>query len=103
MINPADEHFSSIMMLTKKILWIVDCALMLCAPVVEGIISSDRKDILHIEHTFDSLLDFCFYKQMLELFRRLCRYYYFIYPEAAASYVFSYREMWDSEEGGEER
>lgn len=34
----------------------------------------------------------------VELFRRLCRYYYFLEPEAAAYYVRSYCEMWDNSE-----
>jgi|GEM_PF-3383165 len=34
--------------------------------------------------------------------RILCRHYYFIDAEAAADYVLTYRDMWDSEESGEE-
>jgi len=48
--------------------------------------------------TLDRLLDFCFFEPMVQLFRRLCRYYYDIDPNATASYVYTYREMWDSEE-----
>lgn len=67
-------------------------------PIVDSIIRSRSRDVRHIEQTLDRLLDFCGYDPALELFRRLCRYYYFLDPEATAYYVHSYREMWDSEE-----
>ena len=68
------------------------------APVVEGILRCRSRDIRHIEHTLDGLLDFCGYDPALLLFRRLCRHYGEIDPAATASYVRIYREMWDSEE-----
>ena len=34
---------------------------------------------------------------MVDLFKRLCRYYYTLDPAATADYVHSYRGMWDSE------
>jgi hypothetical protein len=70
-------------------------------PVVESIIRSKSRDVHHIEHTLDRLLDFGFYDPMVELFRRLCRHYYFIDAESAADYVLTYREMWDSEQSSE--
>lgn len=69
--------------------------------VVESVIRSKSRDVHHIQHTLDRLLDFGFYAPMVELFRSLCRHYYFIDAEAAANYVLTYREMWDSEESKE--
>ena len=43
------------------------------------------------------MLDFGFDDRILVLFKKLCRYYYAIDPEATASYVYSYREMWDKD------
>lgn len=71
-------------------------------PVVESIVRSKSRDVHHIQHTLDRLLDFGFYDPMVELFRRLCRHFYFIDPAAAASYVLTYRDMWDPEEGDNE-
>ena len=34
----------------------------------------------------------------LALFKSLCRYYYTLNPTATASYVYAYRDMWDSED-----
>jgi len=43
------------------------------------------------------LLDFCFDYDVLELYKRLCRYYLAIDPAAMASYVRAYRELWEEE------
>jgi hypothetical protein len=66
------------------------------APVVNSIVRTQTKDIRHIEHTLDGLLDFCFDPESLLLYKKLCRHYYFIDPDATADYVRFYREMWDS-------
>ena len=66
-------------------------------PVVEAILRSGDRDIRHIEHTLDGLLDFCGHDPALQLYRRLCRHYYDIDPAATVSYIEAYREMWDSE------
>ena len=46
----------------------------------------------------DGLLDFCGTEKMLSLFKKLCRYYWKINPNATAEYVNIYRKLWDSEE-----
>jgi len=97
MSNLQEEPFSSIMSLAEEMQQLAELAVVQYTPVVEGIISSKSRDVHHIGHTLDRLLDFGFYAPMVELFRRLCRYYYFIDAAAAANYVLTYREMWDSE------
>jgi len=67
------------------------------APLVETILREGKRDTRLIEHTLDGLLDFCGYDPAVELFRRLCRHYWEIDPEATAHYVQAYREMWDSD------
>ena len=44
------------------------------------------------------MLDFCFDDAVLVLYKKLCRYYYDIDPEATVSYVNAYRDMWDKKE-----
>jgi hypothetical protein len=92
----SDDPFGSIKALAEEMQQLAAVAVQQYTPVVESIISSESRGIWHIEHTLDRLLDFGFYDPMVELFRKLCRHYYFIDPEAAAYYVLSYREMWDS-------
>ncbi|MBI4028001.1 MAG: hypothetical protein HY360_23655 [Verrucomicrobia bacterium] len=67
-------------------------------PVVEGILRSRSRDVHHIEHTLDGLLDFCGYAPVLLLYKKLCRHYFLINPVATASYINAYREMWDTHE-----
>ena len=64
---------------------------------MNDIIDSNCRNKRRIERALDGMLDFCFYKNMLELFRKLCRYYYAIDRYATAEYVLAYRDMWDSE------
>lgn len=35
--------------------------------------------------------------KLLLLFKRLCRYYYKIYPTVTYEYVMIYRDLWDDE------
>ena len=67
------------------------------APIVNEIVRTRSTDVRHIAHTLDWMLGFCFDSEMLLLYKKLCRHYYFIDPEAAVGYVDAYREMWDSE------
>jgi hypothetical protein len=67
------------------------------SPLVDAIIRSRSRDVNQIEHTLDSLLSFCGYDPALQLYRRLCRHYYYIDPAATAAHVYAYREMWDEE------
>lgn len=67
-------------------------------PVVKAILRTRSRDVRHIEHTLDHLLDFACHPAGLELFRRLCRHYWDIDPTATAEYVLIYRKMWENEE-----
>ncbi|MBI4763064.1 MAG: hypothetical protein HY787_00460 [Deltaproteobacteria bacterium] len=66
---------------------------------VEAILKAQSRDPQRIEHLLDGMLDFCFDPQMLFLYKKLCRYYFKIDPEATASYVHAYRDMWDEKVG----
>lgn len=66
-------------------------------PVADDILRKASRDVWHIEHTLDRLLDFCGCEPVLETYKKLCRHYWDIDPEAAADYVSAYREYWDSE------
>ncbi len=66
-------------------------------PIVDSIVRAQSRDIRHIEHTLDVLLDLCFDPEALLLYKKLCRHYDSIDPAATSFYVHSYREMWASE------
>ena len=54
-----------------------------------------------IERLLDGMLDFCFDEEMLALYKKLCRYYFAIAPDATVSYIYAYRDLWDTEQGGQ--
>jgi len=67
---------------------------------VEAILKAQSRDSRRIERCLDGMLDFCFDDGVLVLYKKLCRYYYDIDPEATVSYVYAYREMWDGQKPG---
>jgi hypothetical protein len=71
-------------------------------PIVGRIIHSGSRDVREIEAALNGLLDFACVPDGLKLFKALCRYYYFIDPVVTASYVQSYRELWDEGSEGKE-
>ncbi len=67
-------------------------------PVVESILRSPIPDTRHIESILDGLLGFCGHEPALRLYKKLCRYYFYINPTATVHYVEAYRELWDSDQ-----
>jgi hypothetical protein len=74
-----------------------DQAVAAYTPIVDEIVRTRSTDVRQIEYTLDWMLGFCYDSEMLLLYKKLCRHYYFIDPSAAVGYVDAYREMWDSE------
>lgn len=66
-------------------------------PLVDAIIQTKNKDEKEIEHLLDRILDIACSEKGLLLYKKLCRYYWDINPNATAFYINAYREMWDEE------
>lgn len=64
---------------------------------LESLIQAEVTDAQQIERLLDQMLNFAFDSDILTLYKRLCRYYYFIDAQASVFYVNSYLEMWDSD------
>jgi len=64
---------------------------------INSIIGNKIKDENRICLLLDALLDLAFDDEILVLFKKLCRHYYFINKEAAFDYVNAYREIWDTD------
>lgn len=64
---------------------------------VEAILVAQSRDPVRIERCIDGMLDFVFSDDVLALYKKLCRYYFGIDPEATVSYVNSYRDLWGDE------
>lgn len=62
---------------------------------VENLIRSKTIDQKQIEHLLDGMVSFCFNKDMLQLYKHLCRYFYAINPVATVYHIHAYRDMWD--------
>ena len=68
-------------------------------PIAEDIIAGRITGENNIERHLDFMLDFCWDDTVLLLYKRVLRSLYKEYPALVASYVYAYRDMWDSEEG----
>jgi len=66
-------------------------------PIVDELIENNSKDEQHIERILDGLLDFCFEDEALELYKKVCRYYFDINPQATVEYINYYRDMYEEE------
>ncbi|GAM08815.1 hypothetical protein OR1_01089 [Geobacter sp. OR-1] len=100
-MNNSGQPSGSINDLAQSLLRLNQRAAKEYGQIVEQILNSKCRDVSHIEHILDGLLDFCGYAPALEHYRRLCRNYYDINPVAAAYYAHAYREMWDLNNDGE--
>ncbi len=84
--------------LAEKTKSLVKQAVKLYSVEVEVIINDQSHNAKRIERCLDGMLAFCFYDGMLAVYKKLCRYYYNINPEATVYYVNSYRETRDKQE-----
>ena len=71
---------------------------MLYSPEVDAVIREQSRDSKRIERLLDGILDFCFDIDMLRLYKKLCRHYFQIDPQATAFYIHAYRDMWDAQD-----
>lgn len=66
--------------LATRIREIIAQAIKIYSHEVEVIIVSRSTDENRIQNILDGMLDFCYDENMLELYKKLCRYYYKINP-----------------------
>jgi len=92
-----DAMFASIREIAKELFALGATAAKVYEPIVNDLIGSRCKDRMEIERTMDYLLDFCGNPAVLELFKKLCRYYYYLDPKATSEYIGFYLEQWEPE------
>lgn len=80
----ARKQYQEIMQLAKKVQSIAMKAVTVYRQEVDEILDSGCREIQRIECALDGMLGFCFDKNMLALYKKLCRYYYTIDQNAAA-------------------
>ncbi|MCB4791835.1 MAG: hypothetical protein LHV68_08105 [Elusimicrobia bacterium] len=66
--------------MATRIREIIAQAIKIYSHEVEVIIVSRSTDENRIQNILDGMLDFCYDENMLELYKKLCRYYYKINP-----------------------
>ena len=96
-MRPRDATSAAIISLARSLRDLQQQAAQQYKPVVDDILLSRSRDIRHIEHTLDGLLDFCGHEPVLRLYKKLCRHYWDIDPAATAEYISAYREHWDTD------
>ncbi|MCX5734241.1 MAG: hypothetical protein NTW68_07935 [candidate division NC10 bacterium] len=97
-MNSGDATYQAIRSLARGLRDLQQQAAQQYQPVVDDILRTRSRDIRHIEHTLDRLLDFCGHEPVLRMYKNLCRHYWDINPAATADYINAYREYWDSDE-----
>lgn len=63
-------------------------------PLVDRIITENASEG-EVEHLLDYMLDVCYDDRMLNLFKKVCRRYYSLYPEMIASEILAYKEWYE--------
>jgi hypothetical protein len=69
---------------------------------VEHILRIKSQDVEAIERLLEGMPDFCFNDDILLLYRKLCRHFFDIDPQATAYYVYAYRDRWDAKSEDEQ-
>ena len=91
------DFFDSIQKLVKHLGELYDETVIKYDPIVNRIINSGCKDRVKIQKTLDCLLESCGNPLVLQLFKRLCRYYYCLDQTAASKYIGFYLYKWEPE------
>ncbi len=92
-----DALYASISEIAKSLIALGNTAAAQYAPIVNELVNSRCKDHMEIQRTMDYLLDFCGNADVLQLFKKLCRYYYPLDPAATSDYIGYYLEQWEPE------
>jgi hypothetical protein len=92
-----DALYASISEIAKSLIALGNTAAAQYEPIVNDLINSHCKDHMEIQRTMDYLLDFCGNPAVLQLFKKLCRYYYYLDPVGTSEYIGFYLEQWEPE------
>lgn len=66
-------------------------------PLVEDVCSREVSED-ELSHLLDYLLDFACDEKILQLYKKVCRRYLYVYPGCIKSYIEAYREMWEGKD-----
>lgn len=83
--------------LAEQIVQIRQKAYEVSLPLVDDVCSRTVSED-ELSHLLDYLLDFACDEKILELYKRVCRRYVYIYPGCIRLYIEAYQEMWEDED-----
>ena len=83
----------NIFQIAEQIVALHQQAYQIYLPLVENVCSSKVSED-EVSHLLDYLLSFACDEKILELYKKVCTRYLYIYPGCIEYYVEAYREMW---------
>lgn len=81
----------------QKLQQIYDNAYTIYTDAVNSLIAAEKPSEHEVERILDGLLDFCWDIRFLDLFKRLCRYIYPMYPHLVTDYVHFYSSQYEED------
>ena len=72
-------------------------ALAVYTPLVEDICSRKNVSRKELEELLDWLVSACVSNDMIELFKRVCKKFYYQYPELITDYILVYKELYEGD------
>ena len=98
--NELDPEFKeAIHEMAKRIQELSEIKLASIKPQLDNVISNRITNRKIVEQLFDELLDCAGMSEKgLQLFKRLCRYYFCIDPTMTARYISFYRDLYDNDD-----
>ena len=89
-----EEFMDGILGMAKALSELQDRAVEAYRPLVDDICTKKAKED-EVEHLLTWMFDFVENEQMLLLFKKVCRAYFYTYPETVAFYILEYRKRYD--------
>lgn len=91
-----EKFMNGILEMAKSLSDLQDRAVEAYRPLVDDICSRKAKEE-EVDHLLTWMFDFVEKEQMLLLYKKVCRTYFYTYPETVAFYILEYRKRYDRE------
>ena len=91
-----EKFMNGFLEMAKALSELQDRAVEAYRPLVDDICNRKAKED-EVEHLLTWMFDFVENEQMLLLYKKVCRAYFYTYPETVAFYILEYRKRYDRE------
>lgn len=86
--NKDDEFMDFVRSIGEQIIYLRNLAVVQYTPLVDELCRRDA-ELNEVERMLDYLLDFADDNRILKLYKRVCRTFFYTYPDSIAFYVMS--------------